>query len=49
MGEGSVIIFENYKENPIGFLCVYCYNTYFYYGNCMFDLIVCGIYFVPAT
>jgi len=45
MGEGLGII----SINPLGSLCVFCEDPSFYYSNCLFDLVVCGIYFVPAT
>ena len=46
MGEGPQ---PDYTIDPLAALCVFCYNESFYYGNCLFDLVLCGIYFVPAT
>ena len=46
MGEGMA---DDYRLNPMWFFCVGCDSESFYYGNCLFDLVLCGIYFVPVT
>jgi len=46
MGEGAS---DDVWVNLMGNWCVGCENANFYYFNCAFDLIVCTIYFVPAT
>jgi hypothetical protein len=45
MGEGP----SEPGNNPLGVLCVGCKSEAFYYGNCLFDLVLSGIYLVPAT
>jgi len=47
MGEGMSKV--PYEDQPLGSLCLFCKSKNYYYFNCMFDMIICGIYFVPAT
>lgn len=46
MGEGYS---DDVFSEPMGYWCVGCENHDFYYANCIFDLVFCSIYFVPAT
>lgn len=45
-GDGPPI---DYDANPFGSWCVFCSTAWWFWFSSGFDLIICTIYFVPAT